>query len=117
MKNTTDYTTLRVFISSTDRYKQQPLYETIVFEAKKFGIAGATVLKGIMGYGASSEIYNQNFWELSEKIPLVIEIVDEAVKVDAFVEILLPIIQSVPKGCLITEQKTAIVVSKKGEKQ
>ncbi len=49
MKNTTDYTTLRIFISSTDRYKQQPLYETIVFEAKKFGIAGATVLKGIMG--------------------------------------------------------------------
>ena len=93
---------LRIFISSTDKFKHIPLYETIVFAAKRNGLAGATVLKGVMGYGSSNRISSQNFWEISEKMPLVIEIIDEAEKI--------------PTGCLITVEKAKIVLHKKGNK-
>jgi PII-like signaling protein len=117
MKNTAEYKTLRIHISSTDKYKQQPLYEAIVFEAKRQRMSGATVLKGIMGYGVSSEIHTQNFWELTEKIPLVVEIVDEAQKVDDFIKSILPFFQAIPKGCLISAQKTEVILSKQGKKK
>jgi len=117
MGDSVEYKTLRIYISSTDQYKFKPLYETIVFEAKRYGMAGATVLKGIMGYGASSEIYNEKFFVLSEKIPLVIEIVDEAPKIDGFVENILPFMQDVPKGCLISVQKNEFIYRKPGEKK
>lgn len=58
---------LRIFISSTDKLKHAPLYEVIVFAAKRNGLAGATVLKGVMGFGASSVIYSLKFWEIQEK--------------------------------------------------
>jgi PII-like signaling protein len=117
MENEVKYKTLRIFISSTDQYKFKPLYETIVFEAHRFGMSGATVLKGIMGYGASSEIYNEKFWVLSEKVPLVVEIVDEAKKVDDFIEHILPFMNDIPKGCLITAQNTELVLRKQGGKK
>lgn len=117
MENSVEYKTLRIFISSTDQYKYKPLYETIVFEARRKGMAGATVLKCIMGYGASSEIYNEKFWVLSEKVPLIIEIVDEAPKIDAFVETILPFMQDVPKGCLLSVQKNEFVYRQQGEKK
>ena len=69
---------LRIYISSTDKFKHSPLYEVIVYSAKRCGIAGATVIKGIMGYGASSEIYSSKLWEISEKLPLIVEIIDES---------------------------------------
>ena len=107
---------LRIFISSTDKYKHEPLYEVIVFTAKKHGIAGATVLKGIMGFGSSSAIYSQTNWEITEKVPLVVEILDESEKIDKFIEVLLPIFDNLNKGCMITVEKANIILHKQGIK-
>lgn len=107
---------LRIFISSTDKFRHAPLYEVIVFAAKRYGLAGATVLKGIMGYGASSVVHSQRLWEITEKLPLVIEIVDEATKIDGFVEVILPYFDKIPKGGLITLEKATIVLHKSGGK-
>ncbi len=108
---------LRIYISSTDKFKHAPLYEVVVFAAKRCGLAGATVLKGFMGFGASSIINSQKLWEISEKLPLVIEIVDEATKVDSFVETILPYFEKIPKGGLITLEKVSIVLHKSGGKK
>ena len=107
---------LRIFISSTDKFKHTPLYEVIVFAAKRYGLAGATVLKGFMGYGASSVVQSQKLWEMTEKLPLVIEMVDEAAKIDGFVETILPYFEKIPKGGLITLEKASIVLFKSGSR-
>jgi len=114
MEIESDARLLRIFISSTDRFRHAPLYEVIVFAAKRSGIAGATVLKGFMGYGASSTISTQKMWEISEKLPIVIEIVDEAKKIEGFIETILPYFEKIPKGGLITLEKVNIVLHKKG---
>lgn len=107
---------LRIFVSSTDKFKHEPLYEAIVYEAKRFDIAGATVIKGVMGYGASSQIYSQKLWEVSEKIPVIIEIVDDAEKIDSFVKIIMPYLEQSGKGCMVTSQDISILLRKQGEK-
>lgn len=76
---------LRIFIGESDRWEHRPLYEEIVKRARERGLAGATVLRGIEGFGASSRLHTTRILRLSEDLPLVIEIVDEADKVDAFV--------------------------------
>jgi uncharacterized protein len=114
MEITGDSKLLRVFISSTDKFKHAPLYEVIVFAAKRYGLAGATVLKGFMGYGASSVVQSQKLWELTEKLPLVIEMVDEAAKIDGFVETILPYFERIPKGGLITMEKATVILHKSG---
>jgi uncharacterized protein len=107
---------LRIYISSTDRYEHTPLYEAIVYSARKQGLAGATVLKGIMGFGASSEVYTNKLWELTEKIPLVVEIIDEPEKVDSFFESLKPVIVMAGKGHLITLEDVTVMLHKPGNK-
>jgi uncharacterized protein len=108
---------LRIYISSTDKYEHSPLYETIVYSAKKHGLSGATVLKGIMGYGASSEVYTNKLWELTEKIPLVVEIVDEPEKVDSFFESIRPLFEKIGKGHMITVDDTTILIHRSGNRQ
>lgn len=108
---------LRIFISSTDKYNHEPLYEVIVFKAKQQGLAGATVLRGVMGYGASSAIYSPTNWEVTEKVPTVVEIVDESEKIERFIEIVLPMFENLNKGCMITVEKANIILHKKGKKQ
>jgi len=105
---------LRIFISSTDKFKYLPLYEVVVYAAKRYGLAGATVIKGFMGFGSSSVIHSQKLWEVTEKLPVVIEIVDQADKIDGFVETILPYFDKLPKGGLITIEKATIVLHKIG---
>lgn len=107
---------LRIFISNTDKFKHEPLYEVIIYAAKRNGLAGATALKGQMGYGASSQISNMRFWEVTEKIPIVVEIIDECYKIENFIEIIKPFFEKVQNGCLITVEDTQIVLSKPGVK-
>jgi PII-like signaling protein len=107
---------LRVYLSNTDKFRHAPLYEVIVFAAKRAGLSGATVLKGIMGYGSSSVIHSQKFWEISEKIPLVIEIIDESAKIDAFTSKLTGWMSKIKNGCLITTEDATIILQKKGTK-
>lgn len=101
-------------ISSTDKFRHRPLYEVLVFAAKRYGLAGATVTKGFMGYGSSSVIRTQSLWELTEKLPLIVEMVDEGSKIDGFIEVLLPYFDKIPKGGLITVEKVTIILHKPG---
>jgi PII-like signaling protein len=108
---------LRIFISSTDKFKHTPLYEVIVYAAKRYGLAGATVLKGVMGFGSSSIVHSSKFWEVSEKLPMVIEIVDKPEKIEEFTETLLPYFEKIRTGALITKERADIVLHKKGRKK
>lgn len=105
---------LRFYVSNTDKIGRCALYQYIAQEAKKYGLAGATVYKGIMGYGGSSNLVSDTFWMLTEKIPVVVDVVDEDVKIDAFVDYIRPAIEASPKGCLIVAQDVSLVLQKKG---
>lgn len=116
MKPLLEASLMRIFLSSTDKYEHKPLYEVIVFAAKEHNMAGATVLRGVMGYGASSGITNTKFWEISEKIPMVIEIIDETRKIESFFEVIQSYFEKVRYGCIITVEKANIVYKKTGRK-
>jgi PII-like signaling protein len=116
MENQKEAKILRIFISSTDTFRHSPLSEVLVFAAKRYGLAGATVLKGVMGFGASSSIHSLKFFEISEKMPVIIEIVDESDKIEKFSEIILPYFEKIRYGCMITVEKVNIVLYKKGIK-
>lgn len=116
MENNSQAGILRIYISSTDKFRQTPLYEFIVLQAKKEGIAGATVLKGMLGYGASSVIHSYKFWEVSDKVPTVIELIDEEDKLLSFYERMRPQLETMNYGCLATYDKTTILLYKPGQK-
>lgn len=109
--------TLRIFISSTDKYKDKLLYEHIVFRAKECGLAGATVIRGVLGFGASSVIHSLKFWEVSEKVPTVVEIIDREDKIHGFYTILQPELEAMRYGCLVTIEPVRIVLYKNGKKR
>lgn len=108
--------TLRIYVSNTDIVKHSSVYETLAFEAQKYGLAGTTIFKGMMGFGASSKLHSNKFWETMDKFPVVVEIIDEDEKIDAFLEKILPWLNMLPKGCLVTCQDTTVVLAKKGVK-
>lgn len=110
-----DLSLLRIFVSSTDIVEHQPLYEYITIKAKNEGMSGATVLRGVMGFGASSKIHSSKFWELTEKLPMVIEIIDETEKVNDFYNEIKPTLESIPKGILATIEKTNVLLYKSGK--
>ena len=83
-----DAVLLRIFIGENDRYNRKPLYEEIVLKAREMHLAGATVLRGPMGYGHSSRLHTAKILRLSEDLPLVIEIVDSAERIDTFLSVL-----------------------------
>lgn len=108
---------LRIYISSTDKFEHKPLYEVIVYSAREQGITGATVLKGIMGYGSSSEVYTDKLWEISEKVPLVVEIIDESQKIESFLKNNKQFFEKIGKGHIITVDDTTIIMHKTGKKK
>jgi uncharacterized protein len=81
-------TLLRIFVGERDRHGHQPLYEAIVSLARKHGLAGATVLRGLAGYGCSTVIHTAKLVELSDDLPMVVEIVDTEDKIQDFLEVL-----------------------------
>lgn len=110
-------TILRIYISSTDKNGSIPLSEFLVFEAKREGIAGATVVRGVLGYGASSVIHSYKFWEVSDKVPEVVEMIDDESKINAFYAKILPHLQEMKYGCLVTRSQTEILLNKAGKKR
>ncbi|HKI76931.1 MAG TPA: DUF190 domain-containing protein [Ignavibacteriaceae bacterium] len=100
---------LRVFVGESDKLGQIPVYERIVLEARKSGLAGATVLKGIMGYGGRSRIHTNKILRLSEDLPLIIEIVDEVNKIEKFLDVINKIFEDADCGGLITMEKADII--------
>src|ERR1700730_17559039 len=95
---------LRIFIGESDKQDGIPLYEWIVRRAKKEGIAGATVLRGIEGYGGHSHIHTAKILQLSTDLPIIIELIDTFEKIDAF----FLIVEGVLKGGLVTQEKAKI---------
>lgn len=97
---------LRVFIGESDRHQGRPLYEVIVEEARRRGLAGATVLRATLGFGASSRIHTAKILRLSEDLPMVVEIVDTPEKIAAF----LPDLDGMIKEGLVTLEKVRVIV-------
>lgn len=108
---------LRIYISNTDTFKHEPLYEMVVRAAKRYQLAGATVTKGLLGFGSSSVLRSSKFWELTEKLPVVIEIVDDSQKIEQFTSIILPWFEKLRYGCLITVEEVSVLLYKKGTKK
>ncbi len=106
---------LRIFVSSTDVVDHHLLYEGIIRRAKKYGLEGATAIKGRMGYGISSELHNERFFELMEKFPVVVLMIDTSEKIEGFLKELLPWLEAQPKGCLVTTQDVDVYLAKKGD--
>jgi uncharacterized protein len=96
---------LRIFIGEDDRSDGSPLYEAIVLKAREIQLAGATVLRGPMGFGASSRLHTAKILRLSEDLPLVIEIVDSEEKIDGF----LPTLDAMMTSGLITMEKVQVL--------
>ena len=100
---------LRIFIGEEDHLNRKPLYQVFVERAREFGMAGATVLRGVESYGAGSRIHTAKLLELSEDLPLVIEIVDTEEKVDAFLPIVEEIFEKAGCGGMVTEEKATVI--------
>ena len=97
---------LRIFVGESDRWDGHPLYEAIVLEARKRGLAGATVIKGFMGFGAHSRIHTAKLLELSQDLPIVVEIVDAADKIEAF----MPDLEKMVGDGLITIERAEVLL-------
>ncbi len=115
MENNPDAKLLRIFIGENDKLGRQPLYEAIVFEAKKQGLSGATVVRGIMGFGANSRVRTAKLFELSSDLPLVVEIVDSEEKIREFVRMVEQMFEQSKSGGLITMEKAEVIRYKAGK--
>jgi PII-like signaling protein len=101
---------LRVFIGESDRWEGQPLYEAIVQAARRQGLAGATVFKGVEGFGAHSRVHTTRILRLSEDLPVVVEIVDTEEKIQAF----LPVLDGMVREGLVTVEKATVIFYRAG---
>lgn len=97
---------LRIFVGESDRWDSKPLYEAIVLEARKRGLAGATVIKGFMGFGAHSRIHTAKLLELSQDLPIIVEIVDAPEKIEAF----MPDLEKMVGDGLITIERAEVLL-------
>lgn len=102
---------LRIFIGESDKLGHKPLYEAIVLKAREMHLAGATVLRGPMGFGKTSHLHTAKILRLSVDLPLVIEIVDSEEKINAF----LPILDSMMGGGLVTLEKVKVIGYRSGD--
>src|SRR6185369_9629631 len=96
---------LRIFVGESDKVGHRPLYEVIVLKAREAGLAGATVLRGVMGYGKNSVLHTAKILRLSEDLPMVVEIVDSLEKVEAF----LPELDGMITDGLVTLEKVRVL--------
>jgi len=96
---------LRIFVGESDKVGHRPLYEVIVLKAREAGLAGATVLRGVMGFGKNSVLHTTKILRLSEDLPMVIEIVDSLEKVEAF----LPALDEMITEGLVTMERVKVL--------
>lgn len=106
---------LKIYASTTDRIGSKLLYEHIVELARDKGISGVTVYRGIMGYGLSSGITSSKFWELTEKLPVMIEIIDKTSALNDFYSFIEPDLRGMPKGCLVVMEPITVRLQKSGK--
>lgn len=96
---------LRIFIGESDRWQHKPLYEAVVLKAREMHLAGATVLRGPMGFGKTSRLHTAKILRLSMDLPLVIEIVDTEERINTF----LPVLDEMMTGGLVTLEKVRVI--------
>lgn len=111
MKRESTAKLVRIFLGESDRWKNQPLYIAIVEAMRGAGLAGATVFKGIVGYGAHSVVHAARIVDLSSDLPIVIELVDTEEKVEAF----LPTLDEMVSEGLVTIETVRVIAYKAGE--
>ena len=104
-KLTGEQVLMRIFIGEADRYEHKPLYEALVELLRKEGFAGATVLRGVCGFGANRVYHTQKLLDLSADLPLVVEAVDSQEKIDA----IMPRIDGMMSGGMITLEKVTVL--------
>ncbi|MGC2423508.1 MAG: DUF190 domain-containing protein [Nitrospirota bacterium] len=104
---------LRIFIGESDRYAGKPLYEAIVEEARRQNLGGATVFRGLLGYGAHSRMHTAKLLRLSEDLPVVIEIVDSTEKIQTF----LPDLDRMMDEGLVTVERAKVLVYRHGKEK
>ncbi len=97
---------LRIFIGESDKHGHIPLYEALVMKAREFGLAGATVVRGSTGFGANSRVHSSKILRLSEDLPVVVEIVDKAERIEAF----LPELDGMVEEGMATIEKVRMVL-------
>ena len=103
---------LRIFIGELDKIHGRPLYEEIVFAARKNNLAGATVLRGIMSYGKNSRIHTAKLLDLSFDLPIIIEIVDTEEKINGFLSTLNKLLEDANCGAAVTIEKATVLIYK-----
>jgi PII-like signaling protein len=103
---------LRIFIGEIDKLDHRPLYNAILFASRKHGLAGCTVLRGIMSYGASTVVHTSKLIDISEDLPIIVEIVDKEEKINEFVPILNDMMEKAGCGGLITIEKAMVLYYK-----
>ncbi len=114
---TNEHSVLKVYASTTDKIGKKLLYEHIVSLAKEKGISGVTVYRGVMGYGISSKnISSSKYWELTEKLPVMIEMIDKTDILEDFFATIEPDLLKMPKGCLVSLEGIKIKMMKPGNK-
>lgn len=96
---------LRIFIGEEDKFEGKPLYESIVQQAREFGLAGATVYRGMLGYGANSVVHTSKILRLSQDLPVVVEIVDTPQRIEEF----LPRLDKMINEGMVTLEKATVI--------
>ena len=114
MQPDTEAQLLRIFISEGDRHHHSSLHEVIVKKAQETGLAGATVLRGLMSYGASKKLRSTRILDLSADLPVVVEIVDKADKITPFLPLLDQILDEAECGGLVTLESVKILKYQRG---
>ena len=107
---------LKIYVGESDKIHHRPLYEEIVYEARNNGIAGATVFKGIMSFGASHSVHTMKSFALSTDMPVLIEIVDNLDILEEFAKKVNMLMNQSKKGGMITLQEQSVIRYEKGEK-
>jgi hypothetical protein len=110
VKGETEGLLVRIFVGESDTWHGKPLYEAIVLRVREEGIAGATVLRGIEGFGASSRLHTSRILRLSADLPIVVEIVDTAERIEA----VLPLLDEMIQEGLITLEKVRVIAYRAG---
>lgn len=100
---------LRIFCGESDRAGHKMFYEALMLKAREGGMAGCTIIRGVAGFGAASRIHTAKILELSEDLPLIVEIVDTAEKIDEFIKTACQMIEDSGCGALITEERARII--------
>jgi PII-like signaling protein len=113
MKLPSEAELLRIFIGESDKQRGRPLYEVIVEEARRRGLAGATVLRGTIGFGAHSRIHTAKILRLSEDLPMVIEIVDKPERIAEF----LPVLETMIGEGLVTLERVRVIAYRYSKKE